>query len=158
LSGTLLAWLVVAAIPALAEKVPDLGKTKFKDIAKYLSLTPQQQEKIRPDLDRIQEIVKDAAKQRGVGGWNSGGANRTPVGGSGVMARPGPGATGSGGGEATTPEKFEERRAQRKEWQTEITNRVEEIKSFLTPGQLEKFKNVQVPNLMALPSQGGSWR
>ena len=49
----------------------------------------------------------------------------------------------------------EGRLAQRVEWQKEITNRVEEIKSLLTPGQREKFKTIQVPDLMAPNRFGG---
>jgi Spy/CpxP family protein refolding chaperone len=47
---------------------------------------------------------------------------------------------------------LEQRRLQRQEWQKEITNRVEEIKSLLTPEQVEKFKSIQVPNIVAPPS------
>ncbi len=128
--------------PARADKTPDLGKTKFKDLAKYLDLTSEQQAKIKPDVERIQDIVKDASRQAGA----FGGGKRVPIGGGGPFGRPG-GAGGmqggSSGGNATDV------RAQRQEWQREIGNRVEEIKSFLTPEQLEKFKSVQVPNLLA---------
>ncbi len=137
--------LMAFASTVWAEKTPDLSKTKFKDIAKYLDLSAEQQAKIKPDVDRIQDIVKQAGRlPTGHRGWGGGG--RAPVGSSGVMGRPNPQAGdmgGSGGGNTT------EARAQRQEWQKEITNRIEEIKSFLTPAQIEKFKSVQVPNLMA---------
>lgn len=143
------AWLSILAPLATAAKTPNLGKTKFKDVAKFLALTPEQQLKVRPDVDRIQAIVKDAEKQRGQGGWGRGG-RRIPVGGSGVMGR------GGVGGSDTAPPagNFEEMRRQRQEWQKEIDNRVDEIKSFLTPQQLEKFKSIELPNLNALPSRG----
>ncbi len=136
-------WLMAAVSPAFAEKVPDLGKTKFKEIAKYLALTPEQQAKVKPDVERIQDIVKDAQKQSTGGGFGSGG--RAPVGGNGAFGQPSPG----GGTEVPSAAKIEARRIQRQDWQTEIKNRVEEIRSFLTPDQLEKFKNMQVPNLFA---------
>jgi Spy/CpxP family protein refolding chaperone len=144
-----LAWLS-AVLPASATKPPDLGRTKFKDIAKYLNLTADQQAKIKPDVDRIQDIVKQADKQRGTPGFGGGG--RTPVGGGRWGA---PGGGGNQGGVQVGD--FEERRARRQEWQKEITNRVEEVKSLLTPEQLEKFKAIQVPNVVAPPSRGG-WR
>ncbi len=144
--------LTCFAIAGLAakEKIPDLGRTKFKDIAKYLNLNADQQNKIKPDVDRIQQIVKDAQKLGGPkGGWGGGGA-RSPVGGGwGGMGRGG-GAQPSGGSTGNT----EQKRAQLQEWQKEITNRVDEIKSFLAPDQLEKFKAVQVPDLDA---PGGAW-
>src|SRR5512133_3370226 len=96
--------LLFVALPAVAEKVPDLGRTKFKDIAKYLNLTSDQQGKIKPDVERIQAIVKDADKQRGA----AGSGRRVPLGGNGVFGRPGAaGSAGStGGGEVMSPEKF----------------------------------------------------
>jgi Spy/CpxP family protein refolding chaperone len=139
-----LLWL--AATSALsAEKTPDLGKTKFKDIAKYLNLTPDQQARIKPDVDRIQDLVKQADKQRGAPGFGGGG--RTPVGGG---RWGGPGGGGNQG--SVQVGDLEQRRAQRQEWQKEITNRVDEIRSLLTPGQLEKFKAMPVPNIVAPPS------
>jgi hypothetical protein len=140
-----LAWLAVT-VPAFAEKPPDLARTKFKEIAKYLNLTTGQQVTIKPDVEHIQEIVKQADKQGGSPGYGGGG--RTPVGGS----RWGGGIGGSPGG--TQVGEREQRRTQRVEWQKEITNRVEEIKSLLTPEQAEKFKAIQVPNLMASPAGG----
>jgi hypothetical protein len=139
-------WLLIGVSPAFAEKVPDLGKTKFKEIAKYLALTSEQQLKVKPDVERIQDIVKDAQKQSAGGGFGSGG--RAPIGGSGPFGRPSPG----GGTEVPSSAKIEARRIQRQEWQTEINNRVDEIKSFLTPEQVEKFKNITVPNLFASKS------
>ncbi len=133
---------VVSLSPvARADKTPDLGKTKFKDLVKYLDLTSEQQVKIKPDVDRIQEIVKDASRQTGASG-----GKRVPVGGSGPFGRPGGAGGVQTGGGAGNPTEV---RAQRQEWQREISNRVEEIKSFLTPAQLEKFKSVQVPDLLA---------
>ncbi len=143
----LLAWLS-APSPASAAKPPDLAKTKFKDIAKYLNLTADQQAKIKPDVDRIQAIVKQADKQRGTPGLGGGG--RVPVGG-GRWGAPGGGGTQGG----VQVGDLEQRRVQREEWQKEITNRVEEIKSLLTPEQLEKFKVIQVPKVAAAPSPGG---
>jgi hypothetical protein len=134
------AW-VAFAMPVGAEKPLDLGKTKFKEIAKYLNLTADQQQKIKPDVERIQEIVKQAAKQRGTPGFGAGG--RTPVGGS----RWGGGIGGNPGGVPAGERQKQE--AQRVEWQKEITNRTEEIRSFLTPGQLEKFKTIQVPDILS---------
>ncbi len=139
LIGAIGACLCLAILPAAAGKPIDLGKTKFKDIAKYLNLTAEQQQKIRPDVDRIQDVVKQAAKQRGTPGFGAGG--RTPVGGGGRWD----GATGSPN--TVQLGDREQRQAQRVEWQKEITNRVEEIKSFLTPEQLEKFKAIQIPNI-----------
>ncbi len=142
--------MLIAVPGSYAEKVPDLGKTKFKDIAKYLDLTPGQQARVKPDVERIQQIVKDAQNQPGSsGGFGSGG--RAPVGGTGAFGRPSPGGM-SGATEVPSSEKIEERRAMRKEWQTEINNRVDEIKTFLTPAQLGKFKAIQVPNLFASKS------
>lgn len=135
-----LAWLAWS-MPALAEKPPDLGRTKFKDIVKYLNLSTEQQPTIKLDVERIQDIVKQADKQRGAPGFGAGG--RTPIGGprgiGGMGGYQGPTQVGEGG----------ERQAQRIEWQKEITNRVEEIKSLLTPEQKEKFKTIQVPDLLA---------
>lgn len=143
--SAVLGWLVLV-VPAGAEKPLDLGKTKFKDVAKYLNLTGDQQKKIKRDVDRIQQIVKDAEKQRGTPGFGAGG--RTPVGGS----RWGGGIAGNPGavplGDRT------EQRAQREEWQKEIRNRVEEIESLLTPEQREKFKAIQIPNILASPTGG----
>jgi len=141
-------WLGATGVGS-AEKPPDLGRTKFKDIAKYLDLTPDQQEKIRHDVDRIQEIVKQADKQRGSPGFGGGG--RTPVGGG----RWGGGATAGNTGKVEVGD-LEERRARQQEWQKEITNRVDEIKTFLTPAQAEKFKTIAVPNILAPSSGGGS--
>ncbi len=140
----LLGALAVGA--SAAEKVPDLAKTKFKDIAKYLNLTPEQQQKIKPDVERIQDLVKQAEKQRGAPGFGGGG--RVPVGGS---RWGGPGGSGSQG--AVQVGDLEQRRVQRVEWQKEITNRVEEIRSFLTPEQREKFKPIQVPDILTPPGQ-----
>jgi len=134
------AWLVFA-LPAGAGKPLDLGKTKFKEIAKYLNLTADQQQKIKPDVERIQDIVKQVARQRGTPGFGAGG--RTPVGGS----RWGGGIGGNPGGVQAGGR--QEQEAQRVEWQKEITNRTDEIRSFLTPGQLEKFKTIQVPNVLS---------
>ena len=141
-----LLWLGAAAALS-ADKPPDLGKTKFKDIVKYLNLTPDQQTKIKPDVDRIQDLVRQAEKQRGAPGFGGGG--RTPVGG-GRWGTPG----GGGNQGSVQVGDVEERRAQRQEWQKEVTNRVEEIKSFLTPEQVQKFKSITVPDLAAPPS----WR
>ncbi len=138
-----LAWLSVNTA-AGADKVPDLGRTKFKEIAKYLNLTAEQQQKIKPDVDRIQDVVKQAEKQRGGPGFGGGG--RTPIG-SGNWGG-GPARTGGG---AVQVGDIEGRRLQRQEWQKEITNRAEEIKTFLTPPQIEKFKAMGVPDLMAGP-------
>jgi hypothetical protein len=134
------AWLAVV-VPASAEKPLDLGKTKFKEIAKYLNLTGEQQPKIKLDVERIQDIVKQAAKQRGTPGFGGGG--RTPIGGS----RWGGGIGGNPGGVQVGER--QERQAQRVEWQKEISNRVAEIRSFLTPEQLEKFKAIQIPNILS---------
>ncbi len=139
-----LLWLGGAMSAAAAEKTPDLAKTKFKDIAKYLNLTPEQQQKIKPDVERIQDIVKQADKQRGTPGFGGGG--RVPVGGS---RWGGPGGGGSQG--AVQVGDTEQRQIQRVEWQKEITNRAEEIRSFLTPEQREKFKAIQVPDILAPP-------
>ncbi len=136
----------VVVIAAAAEKPPELAKIKFKDLVKLLNLTAEQQATIKPDVARIQEIVKQADKQRGTAGYGAGG--RTPVGGG----RWGGGITGSPSGAQITDRG--ERHAQRVEWQREITNRIDEIKSVLTPGQLEKFKTIQVPDLMAQPGIG----
>ncbi len=133
--------LLAVAMPARAEKPLDLGRTKFKDIVKYLNLTAEQQQKIKPDVERIQDIVKQAAKQRGTAGYGGGG--RTPVGGS----RWGGGIGGNPGG-VQVGERAE-RQQQRVEWQKEIGNRVEEIRSFLTPEQIEKFKAIQIPNILS---------
>lgn len=135
-----LIWCLVGA-GARAEKPLDLGRTKFKDIAKYLDLTREQQAKVKPDVERIQDIVKQAAKQRGTPGFGAGG--RTPVGGS----RWGGGLGGNTGG-VQVGERAE-RQQQRVEWQKEINNRIEEIESYLTPGQIEKFKAIQVPNILS---------
>ncbi len=140
------AWLGFA-VPAGAEKPLDLGKTKFKDIAKYLNLTSDQQKKIKPDVDRIQEIVKLAARQRGSPGFGAGG--RTPVGGS----RWGGGGIGANPGSVQVGDRAEQR-LQREEWQKEIRNRVEEIESFLTPEQVQKFKSVLVPSVVSSPTGG----
>ncbi|MGE5359604.1 MAG: hypothetical protein ACM3NQ_11350 [Bacteroidales bacterium] len=139
----IISFLLLAGSPLFAEKVPDLGKTKFKDISKYLALTPEQQAKVKPDVDRIQAIVKDAQKQSTGGGFGRGG--RAPIGGSGAFGQPSPG----GGTEVPSSAKIEARPIQRNDRQTEINNRVDEIKTFLTPDQLEKFKNMQVPNLLS---------
>jgi Spy/CpxP family protein refolding chaperone len=139
-----LLWLAAASAPS-AEKPPDLGKTKFKDIARYLNLTSDQQARIKPDVDRIQDLVKRADKQRGAPGFGGGG--RTPVGGG---RWGGPGGGGNQG--SVQVGDLEQRRLQRQEWQKEITNRVEEMKSLLTPEQVEKFKSIQVPNIVAPPS------
>jgi Spy/CpxP family protein refolding chaperone len=147
LAGLCVLLWMAAAPAASAEKTPDLGKTKFKDIARYLNLTPDQQARIKPDVDRIQDLVKQADKQRGAPGFGGGG--RTPVGGG---RWGGPGGGGNQG--SVQVGDLEQRRAQRQEWQKEITNRVEEIKSLLTPEQVEKFKSIQVPNIVAPPS----WR
>ena len=136
-----LLWLGGAAA---ADKTPDLGKTKFKDIAKYLNLTTDQQGKIKPDVDRIQDLVRQADKQRGTPGFGGGG--RTPVGGGRWGGAPG--GENQGGVDVGD---VEERIARRQEWQKEIANRVDEIKSLLTPEQLEKFKSIPVPNLSARP-------
>ncbi len=137
-------WLAAAMPSAAADKVPDLGKTKFKDIAKYLSLTSDQQQKIKGDVERIQDIVKDAEKQRGTAGFGAGG--RTPVG----AGRWGGPASGGNQGSIRAGD-VEGQRLQREEWQKEINNRVTEIRSFLTPGQLEKFKTLQVPDIRSSP-------
>lgn len=137
------AWLVLA-VPAGAEKPPDLGKTKFKEIAKYLNLTAGQQKQIKIDVDRIQDIVKQAAKQRGSPGFGAGG--RTPVGGS----RWG-GGIGQGSGSVQVGDRAEQR-IQREEWQKEIRNRVEEIESLLTPEQIVKFKAIEVPDVVSTPT------
>ena len=137
-------WLAGAGVGA-AEKTPDLGRTKFKDIVKYLNLTADQQEKIKRDVDRIQEIVKQADKQRGSPGFGAGG--RTPVG----AGRWGTGGAGSSG--RVEVGDLAERRARQQEWQKEIVNRVDEIKTFLTPEQLEKFKAITIPNILA-PAPG----
>ncbi len=138
-------WIAVTA--ARAEKPLDLGKTKFKEIAKYLNLTAEQQAKIKPDVERIQDVVKQAAKQGGSTGYGAGG--RTPIGGSRW------GAPGSGNQGSVQMGDRGERQAQRVEWQKEITNRVEEIRSFLTPAQLEKFKAITIPDILA-PLTGGN--
>ena len=145
---------LVLAPPAISKpKVPELAKAKFDDIAKYLSLTREQQEKIKPDVVRIQDIVKQAGKQRGpLGGWGGGGP-RSPVGGGwGGTGGGAPGARGDGAGRGGS-DQSEQMRAQREEWQKEITNRVEEIKGLLTPEQLEKFNAIAVPNVVAPPSR-----
>ncbi len=135
---------VAASGIARAEKPPDLGRTKFKDIVKYLNLTSDQQEKVKRDIERIQDIVKQADKQRGSTGYGAGG--RTPVGGQW-----GPGAP-LGGQNRVDLGDVQERRARQQEWQKEIVNRVDEIKTFLTPGQLEKFKNIAIPDILASSS------
>lgn len=142
-------WLAGAGVGA-AGKPPDLGRTKFKDIAKYLNLTADQQEKTRRDVERIQEIVKQADKQRGSPGFGAGG--RTPVGGG----RWGAGGGAGGAGKVEVGD-IAERRARQQEWQKEIVNRVDEIKTFLTPEQLEKFKTITIPNILA-PASGGGYR
>ena len=135
-------WLAVA-LPVEGAKPLNLGKTKFKDIAKFLNLRADQQDTIRRDVERIQEIVKQADKQRGAPGFGAGG--RTPVGAGGRWGGGGMGAPGGGGGVQVGD--VQERRLQRAEWQKEIGNRVDEIKSLLTPEQAEKFKTIIVPDL-----------
>ncbi len=135
-----LVWLAVGA-PVRAGKPIDLGKTKYKEIAKYLDLTPSQEKTIKLDIERIQDLVKQAEKQRGTPGYGAGG--RTPI---------GSGQWGGGiGGSPTSVQvgRSADREAQRAEWRKEITNRIEEIKSLLTPPQLEKFKTIKLPDLMA---------
>ena len=140
-----LVWIALA-VPARAEKPLDLGKAKLKEIAKFLNLTAEQEAKVKPDVDRIQDLVKQAAKQGGSPGFGAGG--RTPVGGG----RWGGGMGGNQGSVQVGDR--EERRAQRVEWQKEITNRAEEIRSFLTPEQVEKFKTITIPDILA-PMTGG---
>ena len=140
------AWLVFA-LPANAEKPLDLGKTKFKEIARFLNLTADQQKTIKRDVERIQEIVKQADKQRGSPGFGGGG--RTPVGGG----RWGAGAGAGNSGKVEIGD-LAERRVRQQEWQKEIVNRVDEIKTFLTPEQVEKFKAITIPDILA-PSTGG---
>jgi hypothetical protein len=146
---SLAAVLCVSSIGLVAAgKPPDLGRTKFKDIAKYLDLTTEQQDKIRRDVERIQEIVKQADKQGGSPGYGGGG--RTPVGG---------GRWGAGAGAGTSGRvevgDVQERLARRQEWQKEIVNRADEIRTFLTPPQVEKFKTITIPNILSSPSGGG---
>ncbi len=140
------AWIGFAG-PARADKTLDLGKTKFKEIAKYLNLTAEQEAKIKPDVERIQDVVKQAAKQGGSPGFGAGG--RTPIGGGGRWG----GSMGGNQGAVQVGDRAE-RQAQRVEWQKEITNRVEEIQSFLTPEQREKFKTITIPDILA-PMTGG---
>jgi hypothetical protein len=136
-------WL--ASGPAGAgEKPPDLGKAKFKDLAKYLSLTAEQQAKIRPNVERIQDLVKRAARLPGSGGWRGGYAGGSRIGGPGDWGRRPP----AGGGTDVKGS-----RAQREEWQTEIEARVSEIRVLLTPAQQAKFESVRIPNLRAAPGR-----
>ena len=137
------AWLVFA-LPANVGKPLDLGKTKFKEIARFLNLTADQQKTIKRDVERIQEIVKQAAKQQGTPGYGAGG--RTPVGGGRW------GGFGQSGG-IQVGERAEQR-VQRDQWQKEIRNRVEEIESLLTPEQREKFKSIEIPNVLSSPTGG----
>ncbi len=147
IAGLLAIFFCLATTGLAAGKPPDLGRTKFKDIVKYLNLTSDQQEKVKRDVERIQDIVRQADKQRGSPGFGGGG--RTPVG----AGQWGAGGTAGSQNKVEVGD-LEERRARQQEWQKEIVNRVEEIKTFLTPPQLEKFKDITIPNILA-PSRGG---
>jgi len=136
------ALFLVAAAGAAGEKPPDLAKVKFKQLAKYLDLSVEQQAKIRPNVERVQDIVKRAARLPGSGGWRGGYASTGGIGGPGDWGRRPPSTATTGG---TAPK---EAMAQRQEWQKEIEGRVLEIKSMLTPAQLVKFQAVQIPNIV----------
>lgn len=135
------AFCLTAALAAAGDKPPNWGTTKFKDLAKHLNLTAAQQAKIKPNVEKIQDLVKRAARLPG-SGWRGGYAGGGRLGSPGDWGRrPPSAATGAGSKQSAE---------QREEWQSEIEGRVLEIKGLLTPEQIAKFDAIEVPDLKTL--------